>query len=1773
MRNCLTGKFNKKGFSLVEMLAVVAIMVILCGIVMVAIFSLQKSMRFKECNDYAKTIFMAAQANLSAMRSSGELGELMALEDETLKITEDLRDKVGFPAESWTGEYVYTSSELVQPSIGFETYSMVLPVNSVEGHLRDQKVIIEYNPITGNVYSVFYSEDSESMLAMYRAGKLPRDEDARRELEIGYYCGSILNSKGLDLGDITVTATYVNGEEGYVSILIPIPEGMTESSFRDALDVTLNITSKTDATKTVSLAIMRRNAADIADCIRVDNDLHITYILDSLKEGKSFANFGTGDYAGNNSLTSIKNESAFTFIPGENVTIQPVVNYTSGGTSIKLNTDTLPTVNPMFGGLSDSVLTVSNGRNLQNLNALAPSIADGVKEVLFTKNIDWNTTVTHYNNEYAEGGTYKNTTEAPARALPYFVPIHNERLLGTAKFSGNELDMTSVGSDYAVINGDGKTVRGLNIDSVQCPSGTAYYVTAGGKQVVNYHLTGLFAYVNTTVQDLTVVNSKIKGMSFSKAGGNVATGTLAGAAGHNAFFNNCGTYMEQGSVADYSATSGPKEYNAGGDQTWYGVSGEGSVGGLVGYSVSYREADGYLTGAEKQLAFLKCFSAVPVSGNMRGTGTSGYGYVNGVGGLVGVTKLSNFYACYASGDILASKVYTAKKSTSWSLITLDGTKSMGVGGLVGTSHGSMYSNCFTTGDVESDTTAGSGSFLGVMCYDVSFTANSKTYKQLTLMESCYTTGRVNGKTGSAFTGGNASVDLGSHLNSADKVYTDYYLMAAPYYAVERNIGTINDNYEYIANEYNAARDITAITIPLSPDGYTIRGTSVTFRYLAKDCYYLDQSRSELTITPRSDSIGTAVCYDTLMKLVASHSGGSAWIENQWNSILEWPALDGKTFEMSYIILKVWGVDYYDTFTALENLYRTQLGASFTDTLWVDEEQNEEENTYNDGKYIFPMFEDMMYYGDWPTLALTGGLAYFEYYDNDTDIHAQFDRADEGDLLTNDELRAQGTAVISDGYAAASRQKPTKVTVKIGTATARQVSTCIEWVNPAGEKLYLYPFTAQYQLEPAAAQAGDFYTKAVITMTFSSGTKEYVTYFNPYAANTQVNPVMIDANNHVVPEEPGVPAYIEIRTARQLGGLATTQMQKKWGQNYNYIQTMDIDGTKYTATKGYSTVAEQRRVWRLFKTEGIYTCSNTTGIGTAANPFTGTYTGIGVGDEKPVITNLFTRRLLGIFGNVGEPDAAATANGKISNLTIRVAADTVWSKYSKDCDGLLAMENYGIIEDVDIELQGAFTTQATTNAGLLAGKSTGIIRDCDITGAGNVTMTAATTAGGITGALTGTVDGCTVDIKGTLTTNAVNGGGLAGTAQGADIKNSTVKLNGLPSTTASTNLGGLAGILTGGKCTAVDVTVGGTSGGSGFAAIGGMATEIDGTTVQNSSVTVSGTLQAVNAAALAPTVKNASVKNCTITISGTVEGSSAAAGMAASTVGTGEFTANLVVLNNGTITSSDKAAGFAVDLAGTCAQSKVELNGGTITGKLAAGFAHTITAQVSNNCAVMGSGTINGTSKAAGFVVELTGSVALSRVTPSVIQNTGGYWGNSNDKLVVNGPTAAGFAVNIASGAAVRNCDALCKVTGTTISGFADSNSGQIDGCIANVTITKGYAFVRQSPGYVYSSYGWYGDGSTSSSTTVPSSGNYFSCYFVDTDVTNQSTACVAFFSNKGKYSLIKLAGLKEALDDLSNNVGAKWYVTGTFGSYPYKMSTAYPYPMLREHCGDWAPVS
>ena len=85
MRKRLIEKFTKAkegsfGYTMTELLVVVAIIAIVAAIAIPSVIAISRALKFKRVNDHAKSIFLAAQQNLTEMRSDGGLKPLQSAE-------------------------------------------------------------------------------------------------------------------------------------------------------------------------------------------------------------------------------------------------------------------------------------------------------------------------------------------------------------------------------------------------------------------------------------------------------------------------------------------------------------------------------------------------------------------------------------------------------------------------------------------------------------------------------------------------------------------------------------------------------------------------------------------------------------------------------------------------------------------------------------------------------------------------------------------------------------------------------------------------------------------------------------------------------------------------------------------------------------------------------------------------------------------------------------------------------------------------------------------------------------------------------------------------------------------------------------------------------------------------------------------------------------------------------------------------------------------------------------------------------------------------------------------------------------------------------------------------------------------------------------------------------------------------------------------------------------------------------------------------------------
>lgn len=400
----LTQKWKqKRGFTLMEVM-VVAILAVIAGIAIPSVINMRKNMKFTERNDYAKAIFMAAQANLTEMRSKGELSLIIPGEsDEKFPVVTQQGSTTAVPPAT----YFYTWND--HPSI----FDCVLPANSIDSAVRNGQIIIEYNPAAGIVYSVFYYDDDDMDLkAQYASGALTRDEEGRKELLLGYYSvGNIdaLDAQALDVYQLASSISFTNSDEALLTISVPSQtidrtgaivnifekvQGGT-SGYTQRMEIALTISGENtnsftvigksalvDATlgETGVVSYTTKTGSSVGAVPIVD----FIFTLDSLNENKNFKKIIDAASGGT------ANTTGFRF--GDNVSITADITFypTADDPIVMIESSTIAGINPTFHSLTQNpeydaeiaknnvsyavkpyILAISNARHLQNLEYLA----------------------------------------------------------------------------------------------------------------------------------------------------------------------------------------------------------------------------------------------------------------------------------------------------------------------------------------------------------------------------------------------------------------------------------------------------------------------------------------------------------------------------------------------------------------------------------------------------------------------------------------------------------------------------------------------------------------------------------------------------------------------------------------------------------------------------------------------------------------------------------------------------------------------------------------------------------------------------------------------------------------------------------------------------------------------------------------------------------------------------------------------------------------------------------------------------------------------------------------------------------------------------------------------------------------------------------------------------------------------------------------------------------------------------------------------------------
>ncbi|WP_417411947.1 GLUG motif-containing protein [Hominenteromicrobium sp.] len=198
-KNLKNRRKGKAGFTMSELLIVVAIVIVLFAVAVLSLVTIQKNLRQKELDSKAETLYVAVQNRMSELRAGGY--ESLYQYDENKKNGVEKVSLIPLDAPEEDAEDAITKDTLCyvvsadRVTIG-KAAASVLPESSVDAELWNNHWVIEYDPESGSVYGAFYSEeeitsgDVSTTLPTYLNRMRVRRTRLRNGAKIGYYGGA-----------------------------------------------------------------------------------------------------------------------------------------------------------------------------------------------------------------------------------------------------------------------------------------------------------------------------------------------------------------------------------------------------------------------------------------------------------------------------------------------------------------------------------------------------------------------------------------------------------------------------------------------------------------------------------------------------------------------------------------------------------------------------------------------------------------------------------------------------------------------------------------------------------------------------------------------------------------------------------------------------------------------------------------------------------------------------------------------------------------------------------------------------------------------------------------------------------------------------------------------------------------------------------------------------------------------------------------------------------------------------------------------------------------------------------------------------------------------------------------------------------------------------------------------------------------------------------------------------------------------------------------------
>lgn len=636
-------KRRSRGFTLTEMLASIAMLAILAGLLIPVSASMYRRFRLTEMDDFARQICVAAQNELTAMKATGRLEAFAKQTDQ--RLTQQPQDYPKTDNDGWKDLYTVYSADQAAEDFLLRAGDSLSQATEHGGYF-----LLELNPLTGDVYSAFYSEQPFTYEQISAWADRSRETRLGEKDLIGYY-----SAASADYGAVGVpekfcpTIELIDGEELYVKIDC----GGLMALRRTQRNLTVTLTVKGASGGEVPFTY--RGGTDFF----VERDSITLYkVLDSLDEDNAFA-------------AVFKNSG---IKAGDDITVQAAITYDDPNQGLNITGETgLAQGNSLFGAVVTSddgsgQIQVSRVRHLNNLqdSILTGDAADAAKacrKVVQTAPIsflfrDW------------KDGDWCPASKWPGNPMGEFRPIQNQALFGAEESEAPAM--------RACYDGQNNVLKGF-VFGVNDYGRSALFGTAS----------------HTDFQNIRLADCQANGMYAAMLGGYLSQCSI----------ENCGAYLttqdENGSYYN-DMDDRRARYMV---QSNYLI---GQAGGLAAYAdrttitasfgavdVTCSSVNGYAGGLAGYLNNCQ-LEACYASGNISAPNRS-----NGAGGLVGT--ISNDYQ-----DAMKSSV---KRCYATGSVTADQNAGGLLGRAAGTVSGCVSYGKVTTG-AETEDISTSGGFIG-----------------------------------------------------------------------------------------------------------------------------------------------------------------------------------------------------------------------------------------------------------------------------------------------------------------------------------------------------------------------------------------------------------------------------------------------------------------------------------------------------------------------------------------------------------------------------------------------------------------------------------------------------------------------------------------------------------------------------------------------------------------------------------------------------------------------------------------------------------------------------------------------------------------------------------------------------------------------------------------------------------------------------------------------------------------------------------------------------